>query len=176
MFSAHLANSSRQAQGTFRNVENYIYRVISSVPAFTWCTIFVRNTKQLLSEHTQTYTGVFHRNVHGFIRPCFVFVHCSFYSLHWCHNERDDVSNQQPHDCLLDRLFGRRSKKTAKLRVTGLCTGNSPVTGEFPAQMASSAENVSIWWRHHVEPCYLFTNIQGRFTGTGTILWLYKCW
>ena len=41
------------------------------------------------------------------------------------------------------------SKKTPKLRVTGLCAGNSPVTGEFPAQMASSAENVSLWWRHH---------------------------
>ena len=26
---------------------------------------------------------------------------------------------------------------------------NSPVTGEFPAQRASNAENVSIWWRHH---------------------------
>ena len=38
----------------------------------------------------------------------------------------------------------------SKLRVTGLCEGNSPVTGEFPAQMASNAENVSIWWRHHV--------------------------
>ena len=24
------------------------------------------------------------------------------------------------------------------------------VTGEFPAKMASNAENVSIWWRHHV--------------------------
>ena len=29
-------------------------------------------------------------------------------------------------------------------RVTGLCAGNSPVTGEFPAQRASNAENVSI--------------------------------
>ena len=46
-------------------------------------------------------------------------------------------------------LFRRRSKKTSKLRVTGLCVGNSPGTGEFPAQMASNAENVSIWWRHH---------------------------
>ena len=27
--------------------------------------------------------------------------------------------------------------------------GNSPETGEFPAQMATDAENVSIWWRHH---------------------------
>ena len=42
-----------------------------------------------------------------------------------------------------------RSKKTSKLRVTGLCAGNSPVTGEFPAQRASNAENVSIWWHHH---------------------------
>ena len=57
--------------------------------------------------------------------------------------------NHQPRDCLLNRLFRRRSKKTAKHRVTGLCAGNSPVTGEFPAQRASYAENVSIWWRHH---------------------------
>ena len=47
-------------------------------------------------------------------------------------------------------FFRRRSKKTSKLRVTVLCAGNSPVTGEFPAQRASYAENVSIWWRHHV--------------------------
>ena len=40
------------------------------------------------------------------------------------------------------------SKKTPKLCVTGLCVGNSPVTGEFPAQMASNAENISIWWRY----------------------------
>ena len=30
-----------------------------------------------------------------------------------------------------------------------LCEGNSPGTGEFSAQMASNAENASIWWRHH---------------------------
>ena len=41
----------------------------------------------------------------------------------------------------------RRSRKTPKLRVTGLCSGNSPETDEFPAQMASNAENVSFWWR-----------------------------
>ena len=33
--------------------------------------------------------------------------------------------------------------------VTGLCAVNSPGTGEFPAQMASYAENASIRWRHH---------------------------
>ena len=70
-------------------------------------------------------------------------------ALRWRHNELDGVSDHQPHDCLLNRLFGRRSKKTSKPRVTGLCVGNSPGTGEFPAQMASNAENASSWWRHH---------------------------
>ena len=43
---------------------------------------------------------------------------------------------------LTQLLFRRRSKKTSKLCVTGLCVGNSPVTGEFPAQMASNAEYI----------------------------------
>ena len=70
-------------------------------------------------------------------------------TLRWRHNDHAGVSNHQPHGCLLNRLFRRNSKKTSKLRVTGLCAGNSPGTGEFPAQMASYEENVSIWWRHH---------------------------
>ena len=70
-------------------------------------------------------------------------------TLQWRHNGRDIVSNHQPHHCLLNGWFRRRSKETSKLRVTGLCAGNSPVTGEFPAQMANNTENVSIWWRHH---------------------------
>ena len=52
--------------------------------------------------------------------------------------------------CLLSRLFGRRSKKTPNLCVTGLCASDSPMTGEFPTQRSSNAENVSIWWRHHI--------------------------
>ena len=67
-------------------------------------------------------------------------------SLQWRHNEGGSVSNNQRLHCLLNC---RISKKTSKLRITDLCVGNSPVTGEFPAQKASNAENVSIWWRHH---------------------------
>ena len=51
---------------------------------------------------------------------------CTFQSLHWRHSDHGGVSNHQPHGCLLNRLFRRRSKKTSKLRVTGLCAGNSP--------------------------------------------------
>ena len=60
-------------------------------------------------------------------------------------------------------LFRRRSKKITELRVTGLCVGNSPVAGESPAQKASNAENVSIWWRHHgaYNPWHVSCSIDG---------------
>ena len=70
-------------------------------------------------------------------------------TLQWRHNGCDSISNHQPHHCLLNRLFRGRSKKTSKLRVTGLCAGNSLETGEFTAQMASNVEKVSIWWHHY---------------------------
>ena len=69
-------------------------------------------------------------------------------TLQWRYNRRDCISDHQPNDCLINRLFRRRSKEAPKLRVTGLCKGNSPVTGELPATRASDAENVSIWWCH----------------------------
>ena len=71
------------------------------------------------------------------------------YPLRRRHNGQGSASNDQPHHCLINSLLRRRSKKTSKLRVTGLYKGNSPVIGEFPAQMANNVENVSIWWRHH---------------------------
>ena len=82
------------------------------------------------------------------IRFCCALCWFGYNTLQWRHNQRDGVSNHQPHNCLLNGLFRRRSKKTSTLCVIGLCAGNSPATGEFPAQRASNAENVSIWWRH----------------------------
>ena len=69
------------------------------------------------------------------------------------HNKRDGVSNHRRLDCLLNRLFRCRPKKTSKP-----CARE--FTGEFPAHKASNAENVSIWWRHHVR-------------GTMSIPWLH---
>ena len=97
-----------------------------------------------------------------------IFYHGKLTTLRWRHDEHDSVSNHQPHDCLLNRLFRRSSEKTSKLRVTGLCAGNSSGTGEFSAQMASNAENVSIWWRHHV----IWTNIlHYPMISVGSCLW-----
>ena len=107
--------------------------------------------------NSKYFRHLFHIRMAGHIRPL---SYCRYWgpavmfkmgnsTLLWRHNEPDGVSNHQPHDCWLNRLFSQRSKKTSTFRVTGLCAGKSPETGEFPAQMASNAENVSIWWRHH---------------------------
>ena len=76
-----------------------------------------------------------------FFRHLFRYICNIFLPLHYCdvHNGRDGVSIHKPHDCLLNRLFRRRLKKTSKFHVTGLC-----------AQMVSDAENISLWWHHHV--------------------------
>ena len=65
--------------------------------------------------------GVIRKNIYNFCRNW-----RGFFPLRWRHNEHDGVSNHQHHGCLLNRLFRRRSKKTTKLRVTGLCVGISP--------------------------------------------------
>ena len=54
------------------------------------------------------------------------------YALQWRDYDRSGVSNHRRLDCLHNGLFRCWSKKTSKLRVTGICEGNSPVTGEFP--------------------------------------------
>ena len=99
--------------------------------------------------------------------------------LQWRHNERDgisQVSKHQPHDCFLNCLFRRRSKQTSKLCVTGLCVGNSLMTGEFPAQRARNVENVSIWWRHHGKHTLRSTKTQATALHCLTIGPLYTVW
>ena len=84
--------------------------------------------------------------------------------LQWRHNGCDSVSNHQPHDCLLNRLFRRRSKKTSKLRVTGFVRGihrwirrtNGQLRGKCFHLMTSSWHNLM---RHHM-PCIIFPNEQ----------------
>ena len=62
------------------------------------------------------------------IHKHFWLIHLKRHSLRWRHNGRDGVSNHQPRDCLLNRLFRRRSKETSKLRVTGVFPAQWPVT------------------------------------------------
>ena len=74
--------------------------------------------------------------------------HSNTTSLHWRHNDHDGVSNHQPHGCSLNRFQTQIKENIKAPRHWPLC-GEFTGTGEFPAQRASYAENVSIWWRHH---------------------------
>ena len=78
----------------------------------------------------------------------------TFMALHWHHNQWHGVSNHLRLDCLPNRSFRHRSKKTSRQCVTGLCEENPPVTGGFPSLKASNAGNVSVWWHHHEKLWY----------------------
>ena len=71
--------------------------------------------------------------------------------LEWRHNEPHGAPIHPRLDCLLSRLFQRRSKKTSMHRVTGLCDGNPP-TGDRWISFTKGQQrgNVSIWWRHNI--------------------------
>ena len=104
--------------------------------------------KQFWDEDYEGKWDVFISSRNGIYTSCqeLLLTYWSHAPLLWHHNGQDGVSNHQPDHCVLNRYI---SKKTSKLRVTGFCAGNPPGTGEFPAQMASCTENVSIWWCHH---------------------------
>ena len=135
----------------------YIVRGVAGLTCGVWMVIHFGETSNyafmfiLSFSHTELTCVVgilpLGRQEHGY--PTWSYHGCL--SLQWRQNGLDDVWNHQRLCCVLTRLLRRRSKKTWKLRVTGLCEGNSPVTSEFPAQRASNAENISIWWRHHDE-------------------------
>ena len=79
----------------------------------------------ILRKHAATRGLTVLCEVHGMVLEVHLYG-MSLATLRWRHNGLDDVSNHQPLDCLRNHLFGRSSKKTTKLRVTGLCVGNSP--------------------------------------------------
>ena len=60
-------------------------------------------------------------------------------ALHWRHNGHDGVSNHQPHAVFYSTVYS-----DADLR-------KHQSSASLPAQRASNTENVSIWWRHHVD-------------------------
>ena len=71
--------------------------------------------------------------------------------LQWRNNYRAGVSNHRRLDCLPNRLFRRRSKKIKNSMSLVFVRGihRRPV-----AQKARNAENVSIWWCHHVKDAF----------------------
>ena len=96
-------------------------------------------------------------------------------TLQWRHNERDAVSNHQPHDCLLNCLFRRKSKKTSKLRVTGLCVVkihrgpvNSPHKWPVMRKMFPFDDVIMIHWIMCTTGCRTFA--MGQQHGVNKIM------
>ena len=113
---------------------------------------FAKLTDQLLfkTRHRQIVTIFVHSwgtTMQGLYNKVIsVYVYSTFVWSHRLHTWRPpwwNFANLQIH--YHDVIMGPLASQ-----ITSLCAKNSPGTGEFPAQMASNAENVSIWWRHHV--------------------------
>ena len=67
-------------------------------------------------------------------------------ALQWRHNKRDGVSNHRRLDCLLNRLFRRRSTKI-NFRVTGIFRGIHRWPVNSPHKKSVTWKSISIWWR-----------------------------
>ena len=113
-------------------------------------------------------------------------LHCS--SLQWRHNGHDGILNHWHLDCLINRLFRRRSKETTKFHVTGLCEGNSPVTGEFPAkgpvtQKMFPFDDMIMYWINYSETKFTYLQIFLYLCRPKLItanlfhqIWYLNCW
>ena len=69
-------------------------------------------------------------------------------TLQWCHNDHHGVSNHL-HSTVCLNVYLNYHQRQTKPVLLALCEWNPPVTGGFPSQMASNAENVPMEWRHH---------------------------
>ena len=81
----------------------------------------------------------------------------------WRHNERDRVASQITsltivYSTVYSGVDQRKHQRSALLAFVRRI--HPSVTGEFPAQKASNAENISIWWRHHIYDLANLTNVS----------------
>ena len=115
----------------------YFWRFFSWEFAFSikWFAIIELSISSLNVFYSNVYrSSVMSGEIHIYLCTSLGIVFMLHNRSHICHKEYDVVPNQRRLDCLLNRLFRHRSKKISKLRVTGLCDGNSPVTAELPAK------------------------------------------
>ena len=98
-----------------------------------------------------------------YLRNTDIYSHCGQFLGLFLHHPLEQWGRcrlKSPASRLLSQPFLRRkSKKTSKPRVTGLCEGNPPVTGGFPSQRARNVENIYIWWRRHYWPKGYFVHL-----------------
>ena len=80
---------------------------------------------------------------------CLMLYHLSPVSIHYTDVIMSPMASQIAGvSNIYSNVYSGADQRKHQPRVTGFCGGNSPITGGFPAQRASNAENISIWWRH----------------------------
>ena len=118
MRNLQISSSARNLSGVRQTWDNIVsVMIIPAMITGKYLHKYTRNMKELCNPHGANVQK-------SLTNPT------SSVPLLWRHNGHYGVSNHQPHERLLNLLFRRRSEKTSKLRVTGLCVRNSPVN--FP--------------------------------------------
>ena len=135
-----------------------------------------REPLEILPMIPHSNNGLFNINTIRYISIMSMACNVEYFTVHYCDVIMGAVASQITSLTIVYSTVysDADQRKKSKLRVTGLCEGNSPGTGEFPAQMASNTENASIWWRHHdsckwpMSLCIIFSRLCYCFHVTNT--------
>ena len=139
---------------------------------YSYINIFHRHS--LYTFYAKSNNAVQSRHRQGINRHGYCLILRNNISLQWRHNERD---LRIPASRLFTQPFIQAQiKETSKLRVTGLCEGNSPTTDEFPTQMSSNAENIPIWWRHHDWHIGRLSKVHSKYINMQIVAFLVCEW
>ena len=130
----------------------------------------LQTIRYILPKHKKTKQTRVHtsRDVLQQNPPCYTRM-----TLQWRHNERDGVSNHQPHDCSLKRVFRGRSKKTSSFASLVFVRGihrwsvNSPHKRPVTRKMLSF-DDVIMSWQRSVCHGWLVSAIKSLF-------WMLTC-
>ena len=117
-------------------VQNSV-RILPRAPMFIYYSICLNNNDNREPEWNTIIQNYQYSHQSAFLRDRCQCTHI-WTTLQWRHNEHHGVSKHRCIDCLLSRLFRRRSKKTSKPCATGLCEGNSPDKGPVTRNMFPS--------------------------------------
>ena len=98
------------------------------------------------------------------VKPCLLIDTFRFFLLNALRSMARDLTDNHYNDVIMSAMAsqitgvsivyltvssGSDQRKHQSFSSLAFVRGNPPVTGKFPTQRASYAENVSIWWRHH---------------------------
>ena len=91
----------------------------------------------------------------------------------WCHDLMTVMASQITSLTIVYSTVysGTDQRKHQSSALLDVVWGDSSMTGELPAQRASNAENVSIWWRHHALPLYRHRMESLRWNGPMQTKW-----